>query len=90
MRRFRRVRVPEAGPPLLRRLFAEMNAQRVGMGDLAARSGVSAVTLSTWSGGCPSRPPAGPTLANIEACFNVLGLRLVATRAPLPGGGAER
>lgn len=70
MRRFRRVTVPPHAHPLVRRLFAEMNYQRIGVTDLAERAGLARETLKGWRGRhCPR-------VADLEAAFGVLGKRL--------------
>lgn len=71
MRRFVRVKRPEHAHPLVHRLFDEMNRQRIGMGDMAERSGVAIGTIETW------RTKRCPTLVNIEACFGVLGMEML-------------
>ncbi len=70
MRAFRALHVPSAAHPLVRRLFAEMNAQQIGLLDMAERSGVNKNTFKDW------RTRTVPTVDNIDACFNVLGLEL--------------
>lgn len=70
MRQFRKLRVPESTHPVVRRLFEEMNHQQIGLLDMAERSGVNKNTLKDW------RIRTVPTVDNIEACFNVLGLTI--------------
>lgn len=72
MRQFRpsQVKAPPTAHPLVKRLFAEMELQQVGVADLAERAGVARETLSAW------RHRQSPSLVNMEACLNVLGLRL--------------
>lgn len=70
MRKFRPHAVPMSGHPLVRRLFVEMNAQQVGVLDLSERSGVNKNTFKDW------RTRSVPTVDNLDACFNVLGLEL--------------
>lgn len=70
MRQFRKIRVPESTHPVVRRLFEEMNYQQIGLLDMAERSGINKNTLKDW------RTRTTPTIDNIEACFNVLGLTL--------------
>ena len=66
-----RVRVPVSGVhPLVKLLFDEMNDQRVAMIEMADRSGVSVNTLRNW------RRRASPTLDNLAACFQVLGIEI--------------
>lgn len=74
MRRFRTLRTPKKAHPLVKRLFTEMNYQRIGILDLADRSGVNRHTLKDWS--CKTVP----TVSNLEACLNVLGLELVVAK----------
>lgn len=75
MREFRPISVPQKAHPLVRALFEEMNRQQLGVLDLAERSGVNKNTLRDW------RTRTVPTIDNIEACFSVLGFRIVANRA---------
>jgi len=70
MRRFRASPLPAKAHPLVRRLFAEMNAQRVGVTDLAERAGIARETFKGW------RTKHCPRVADLEACYNVLGLKL--------------
>ena len=71
MRQFRRHRTPERAHPLVRRLFDEMNHQCIGVLDLADRSGLNKNTISDW------RYHTIPNVANLEACYNVLGMTLM-------------
>lgn len=72
MRRFRRITVPTNAHPLVRKLFEEMNYQRIGIEDLADRSGVAGNTVKNW------RKYHNPSVANLDACFQVLGMKLYA------------
>lgn len=71
MRMFRRLTIPARAHPLVKRLFEEMNEQQIGVIDIAERSGVNKNTISGW------RHRANPDLINLEACFGVLGHKLV-------------
>lgn len=75
MRKFRPLAIPRSAHPLVRALFEEMNRQQLGVLDLAERSGVNKNTLRDW------RTRTVPTIDNIEACFSVLGFRIVVSRA---------
>lgn len=57
--------------PLLRRLWAEMAAQRVSQEDVAERSGVSSSAMRKWRNATRK-----PNLPDLEACFNALGYEL--------------
>jgi DNA-binding phage protein len=72
MRQFRPkcVAVPKKAHPLVIELFEEMNRQRIGLADLADRSGIGRDAISAW------RYRQSPSLAGIDACLNVLGLQL--------------
>ena len=70
LRLFRPLSIPEHAHPLVKRLFEEMNAQQIGSLDMAERSGMNKNTLKDW------RTRVNPTVSNLEACFNVLGLEL--------------
>lgn len=72
MRPFRRLTIPKHVDPLVIRLFEEMRTQQIGVLDMAEKSGVSHDTLKNW------RHHSNPRLPDIRACFDVLGLRLVA------------
>lgn len=72
--RFVRLSVPESAHPLVRHLFDEMAAQRCALTDMAERSGVNKNTLKDW------RTRTVPTVASLEACFNVLGFTLKPTK----------
>lgn len=74
MRIFRRNQVPARVQPIVRRLFEEMNEQCIGICDMADRAGISKHTIHEWRKRC------NPTVVNIEACFNVLGLTLAVKR----------
>lgn len=71
MRRFRRLKVPEKGNPLIIRIFQEMNDQKIGVDDLCARAGISYETLVSWRWNGKD-----PKVGNLEAVGNVLGLTL--------------
>lgn len=70
MRRFRTLSIPQHAHPLVRRLFEEMNRQRIGLTDMAERVGMSRFTINGW------RTRHCPRVIELEACYNVLGLRL--------------
>jgi DNA-binding phage protein len=74
MRQFRRLTVPDRAHPLVRRMFEEMNYQRIGMVDLAERSGVNKNTIKDW------KDRSVPQVHNLAACFTVLGLELTVAR----------
>lgn len=70
MRIFRRLKIPTNTHPLVKNLFEEMNHQQIGITDMADRSGVNKNTITDWKRRCM------PSLANIDACYHVLGLKL--------------
>lgn len=74
MKTYQRQRVPPVGGahPLVKRLWQEMNDQRVSQEDVAERAGVSSSGMRKWRNGSRS-----PSLCDLEACFNVLGLDVV-------------
>lgn len=74
MRDFRPILIPQQAHPLVKRLFTEMNRQQLGVLDLAERSGVNKNTLKDW------RTRTMPTIDNLEACLNVLGLEMATKR----------
>lgn len=63
-------KIPEHAHPLVRALFVEMNHQRKTMLEVAVDAGLARSTLRLW------KTESEPQLANLEACFNVLGLTL--------------
>lgn len=63
-------KIPEHAHPLVRALFAEMNRQRKTMLEVSVAAGMARSTLRLW------KTESEPQLANLEACFNVLGLTL--------------
>lgn len=67
---FRRLKIPNNSHPLVKKLFEEMNRQRIGVCDMADRSGVNKNTINDW------KKRSMPRLDNIDACYNVLGLKL--------------
>lgn len=56
----------------MRQLFDEMHVQGATYAEMERDSGVSWTTLLRW------RTGTLPTMANLEACLNVLGLKLIA------------
>ncbi len=70
MREFRRLSSPSKANPLVRKLFDEMNAQQIGILDMAERSGINKNTLKDW------RTRTVPTVDNLQACLSVLGYEL--------------
>jgi hypothetical protein len=69
--RWRRRAIPVNVHPLTRRMFEEMNAQQCSDGMMAERAGLSKDTLSDW------RRRTTPNIAMLDACYNVLGRKLV-------------
>ncbi len=65
--RYTTVKVPDRAHPLVKKLFKLMAEQRIGVLDMAARSGVNPNTLRDWRG------RTVPNVANLDACLNVLG-----------------
>ena len=74
MRRFRHLSIPKGAHPLVRRLYEEMEFQQFGVTDTAERAGVARETVKGW------RKNHCPRIAEIEACFNVLGYTLQPVR----------
>lgn len=70
MRRFRTLSIPQHAHPLVRRMFEEMNRQRIGVMDMAERVGISRFTMNGW------KTRHCPRIVELEACYNVLGYRL--------------
>lgn len=71
MRRPPRLTVPAGAHPMVRRLFEEMERQQCGVLEMAERSGVNKNTLKDW------RTRTMPRVADLEACFNVLGFDVI-------------
>ena len=74
-RRYTNVSTPDKAHPLVKQLFLEMRKQRIGVMDMADRSGVSAGSLVNWR---TRMTPKG--IPGLEACFNVLGYTLKPVR----------
>ena len=67
---YRQVTIPERCHPLVKELFLEMRKQRLGVVDMADKTGINKNTLKDW------RTRTMPRIADLEACFNVLGYTL--------------
>lgn len=63
-------KVPENVHPVVQRLYAEMNDQQATQVDVCERSGVCGHAIRDW------RRHGNPTLLDLEAVLNVLGLTL--------------
>ena len=63
--------IPKHADPLVRRLFEEMNRQRVNIAEVAERAGIKPATVSDW------RYRRAPTAPLLQAAFNALGRKLV-------------
>lgn len=70
--------VPVNADPRVKRLFQEIAAQQIPEETLGRRAGVKGQTLRTWRAG------QTPNVANLEACFNVLGFTLQVVRIEAP------
>lgn len=70
MRRFRTLKIPQHAHPLVQELFIQMNYQRIGLSDVAERAGIARNTFQGW---CNKH---NPRVGDLEACFNVLGMKL--------------
>jgi 2,3-bisphosphoglycerate-independent phosphoglycerate mutase len=62
--------VPEGVPAIVRDLFKIMTEQRIGVREIAKRSGVHGNTILTW------RASRVPSISNFEAVANALGYEL--------------
>lgn len=71
--KFKPLAVPAKGHPAIRRMFAEMNAQKMALDEMEYRSGVCVDTFKSW------RTRHSPKLDNLEACLNALGLEITVT-----------
>lgn len=71
MRNFRSLKRPTNALPQVVVLLDEMNRQRIGVRDMADRTGIAFRTIERWFW-----MRANPSVANLEACFNVLGRTL--------------
>ena len=70
MRRFRHMPIPQRAHPLVRRLYAEMNHQQIGVTDMAERTGIARNAINDW------KDRSNPQVQNLDACFAALGLQL--------------
>lgn len=72
LRRYRTpTKPPEHAHPFVQRLYAQMHKERIGVADTAERAGIHPETLKQW------RYKRQPDLDTLEACLNVVGLKLV-------------
>ena len=71
MRNAPRVSVPDRAHPVVKKLFQEMQDQQISVLDMADKSGINKNTLKDW------RTRTTPRIADIEACFGVLGMKLI-------------
>lgn len=62
--------IPQHAHPLVRRLIEEANEQKTTLTEIAERAGLRPGTVSDW------RYSRAPTVPNLIAAFNVLGLDL--------------
>lgn len=76
LRKFVKLKIPDHCHPLVRRLFQEMNKHQIGVLDMSERSGVNKNTLKDW------KTRTVPRIDSIEACYNVLGLKLEVRNDP--------
>ena len=68
---YRRKKPPRVvGHPLVRSLYEHMHKQCVTDADMSERAGVNVNTMKDW------RTRTTPRVADLEACFNVLGMTL--------------
>lgn len=74
MRAYRRHSPPVNAHPFARQLFDEMDRQQIGVLDMAERAGVNKNTVKDW------KTRSVPSIDNLQACLNVLGLRLTVTK----------
>jgi hypothetical protein len=84
MRKFTKLSVPPHAHPLVRKLWEVMNQEMLGPADVAERAGLCRDALIGW------RTRRTPRIHDLEACFNVLGKRLVVDTIPDPSGVTER
>lgn len=70
----RKHRVPTSGHPAFIRLFEEINAQMIAADDVARRAGLGFHTIWDW------RDRRVPSVTNLEAALNVLGLTLTVSK----------
>lgn len=68
---------PEGADPRVTLLYDEMNRRRVPVSRIAKASGVSHRAITSWY-------EKSPTVANLEACLNTLGLTLTVTELGRP------
>lgn len=69
--RFRPHAPADLAHPLVRQMFAEMNEQQCSQQTMSERSGINKNTFRSW------RTKAVPRIDDLEACLNVLGLKIV-------------
>lgn len=81
----RRLELSNKCDPLVRRLHAEVTAAGVPLAAVARRSGVSQTAIHHWM-----HCRRSPTVGNLVACFNALGLDLVVMPLPKPANDARQ
>lgn len=76
---YQRAIIPDgrAVHPLIRRLWAEIAAQRTSQETVAKRAGVSSSAMRKWR-----RGDRKPNLQDLDACFGALGLQLTVEEKP--------
>jgi len=91
-RQFQRLKFPERAHHLVQKLFVLMNIERVGITDLARRSGWAVRTINGW------RTHPHPSLAAYCDCVEAMGYELVLVRrgdpllvepSRIPGQGGD-
>ena len=65
------ITIPRKCHPILRPMWEAVNQRGISHSEFARRAGVSSHAIRNW------REGTSPTLANLEACLNTVGLKLV-------------
>jgi transcriptional regulator with XRE-family HTH domain len=68
--RWRSYKIHDHCHPLVKELFREINRQRISVPEIAKRAGITPTSILQW------RTKYTPNVANLDACFNVLGRKL--------------
>ncbi len=70
-----RLRIPDSGSPLIRRMMQIVKEQQAALIDISKRSGISYATIRSW----PSQRRV-PNILNFEAVINSLGYEIKIVR----------
>ena len=70
----RHLYIPKHSHPFVKLLFEQMNDQGIPLDECGRLSGITPSAISGW------RKDRNPKIGDIEACLNVMGLKLVTVK----------